>query len=27
MRSRDYDVFSERPSLYAAAKVKAVATL
>ena len=27
MRSRDYDVFSERPSLSAAAKVKAVATL
>jgi 15-cis-phytoene synthase len=27
MRSRDYDVFSERPSLTAAAKVRAVATL
>ena len=27
MRSRDYDVFSERPNLSAAAKVKAVATL
>jgi phytoene synthase len=27
MRSRDYDVFIERPSLSAAAKVKAVATL
>ena len=27
MRSRDYDVFTERPSLSAAAKVRAVATL
>jgi phytoene synthase len=27
MRSRDYDVFSERPSLSAVAKVRAVAAL
>jgi hypothetical protein len=27
MRRRDYDVFSERPALSAAAKVRAVATL